>query len=61
MRNLIWGKLAVPAFAARNIMRKLGLGLAAAALAACAGPPTGTEPQRLVDRAALSVLDILSS
>ncbi len=42
-------------------MRKLGLGLAAAALAACAGPPTGTEPQRLVDRAALSVQDILST
>jgi len=44
-----------------NLMRKLGLGLALAALAACAGPPTGSEPQRLVDRAALSVQDILST
>lgn len=46
-------------------MRKLILGLVVAGfaggLAACAGPPVGNEPQRLVDRAALSVQDILAT
>lgn len=66
MHDLIWRNLVSPHRLGRNWLRKLGLGrsfgmLAMVALAACAGPPTGTEPQRLVDRAALSVQDILST
>jgi len=46
-------------------MRKLILGLVVAGFAggltACAGPPVGNQPQRLVDRAAMSVQDILAT
>jgi lipid-binding SYLF domain-containing protein len=45
----------------RHLIRNLALILAAVGASACAGPPVGSEPQRLVDRAALSVQDILST
>ncbi len=66
MRNLIWRNLVSPCLQGRNILHKLGLGPKLAtvglmALAACAGPPGATGPQRLVDNSALSVQDILSS
>lgn len=61
MRHLISFPRLAPVSTGGNFLRKLGLGLAAVTLAACAGPPTGSAPQQLVDRAALSVQDILST